>query len=69
MFVLACMSCAQEVVIDCGTNLTNTFDNIEDDKDVVVLLAVLFVSNDGTSLSFQVRLYQVIIMILIWSIN
>ena len=45
----------QEVVIDCGMNLTNTFDNIENDRDMVILLAELFASNDGTSLSFQVR--------------
>lgn len=48
-------------MIDYGAAI-NTFDNIEDEKDVVIISLELFASNDGTSLLFQVWLIALIIL-------
>lgn len=45
---------AQEILLDCGRNILNLFDNEENGKDEVILSVEMFVSNDGSSLSSQV---------------
>lgn len=46
------------MTLDYGRDTNNTYDNIEDEKDLVIIFIESFVSNDGSSLISQVKAGQ-----------
>lgn len=49
-------------MFECGRDITNWFDNMEDQNDIIILNLLAFVSNDGDSFNARQVHSECIIM-------